>query len=54
MRAMDCAEDGHHMDAENDEELLKQARKHVEEAHPEMQLTDETLRDIIAENAYDK
>jgi predicted small metal-binding protein len=54
MRAMDCSEEGHHMEAENDEELFKQARKHVDEVHPEMQLTDEQLRGVIAETAYDK
>ena len=54
MRAMDCAADGHHMEAENDEELFKLGRKHVDEAHTEMQLTDEQLRDVIAEEAYDK
>jgi predicted small metal-binding protein len=42
------------MEAENDEELFKQARKHADEVHPEMQLTDEQLRSIIAETAYDK
>jgi predicted small metal-binding protein len=54
MRAMDCSEDGHHMEAENDEELFKLARKHVDEAHPHMQLMDEQVRGIVAENAYDK
>ena len=54
MRAMDCSEDGHHMEAENNEELFKLARKHVNEAHPDMQLTDEQVRGIVAENAYEK
>ena len=42
------------MEAENDEELFKLARKHVNEAHPDMQLTDEQVRGIVAENAYEK
>jgi hypothetical protein len=51
---MDCEVDGHHMEAENDEELFKIARKHADEAHSELGLTDEQLRGIIAETAYDK
>jgi predicted small metal-binding protein len=54
MRAMDCPDDGHHMEADNDEELFKLARQHTNEAHPEAQLTDEQVRQIVAENAYDK
>ena len=30
------------------------AREHVDEAHPEMQFSDEQLRTMIAEQAYDK
>jgi predicted small metal-binding protein len=54
MRAMDCPEDGHHLEAENDEELFNQARQHADEVHPEAGFTDEQLRGLIAENAYDK
>jgi predicted small metal-binding protein len=54
MRAMDCTLDDHHLEAENDEELFKQAREHVDEAHPEMEFSDEQLRAMIAEQAYDK
>jgi hypothetical protein len=54
MRAMECPDDGHHMEAETDEELFKQARQHTYEAHPEAQLTDEQVRAIVVENAYDK
>ena len=54
MRAMDCEADGYHMEAENDEELFKLSRKHLDEAHPELQLSDEQLRGLIAEQAYDK
>lgn len=51
---MDCGEDNHHIEAENDEELFKKARKHIGEVHPDMQATDEQVRAIVAENAYDK
>jgi predicted small metal-binding protein len=54
MRAMECPDDGHHMEADNDEELFKMARRHTNEAHPEAQLTDEQVRAIVAESAYDK
>ncbi len=44
MRAMECPLEGHHLEAENDEELFKETRKHA----------DEQLRSIIRENVYDK
>jgi predicted small metal-binding protein len=45
---------GHHLEAENDEELFKEARKHADEVHPEQGFTDEQRRSLIAENVYDK
>jgi hypothetical protein len=39
---------------ENDEEQFKQAREHVDEVQPEMEFSDEQLRSMIAEQAYDK
>jgi predicted small metal-binding protein len=54
VRAMDCPLEGHHLEAENDEELFKVARKHADEIHPEQGFTDEQLRSIIEENVYDK
>jgi predicted small metal-binding protein len=54
MRAMECPLEGHHLEAENDEELFKVTRKHADEVHPEQGFTDEQLRSIIAENVYDK
>ena len=54
MQAMDCPEEGHHLEAENDEELFKEACKHTDEVHPEMRFTDQQLRTMIAEQAYDK
>ena len=46
--------EGHHLEAENDEELFKVTRKHADEVHPEQWFTDERLRSIIEENVYDK
>ena len=53
MRAPDC-ECGRHLEANDDEELYGQAREHVDRDHPEMQLSDEQVRGIVAERAYDK
>jgi hypothetical protein len=53
MPAMDC-ECGQHLEAENDEELFEEARRYVDEVHPNMQLTDEQLRGMVAEGAYDR
>jgi predicted small metal-binding protein len=49
MRAMECPLEGHHLEAENDEELFKATRKHADEVHP-----DEQLRSNIEENVYEK
>ena len=53
MRALDC-QCGEHLEANNDEELYGQAREHVDRDHPDMQLSDEQVRGIVAEGAYDK
>jgi predicted small metal-binding protein len=52
MRAIDCP-CGHRLEAESDEELVRKAREHVDRDHPEMERTDEQLREQIAANAYD-
>jgi predicted small metal-binding protein len=54
MRAMECPLEGHHLEADNDEELFKETRKHADEIHPEKGFTDEQLRSIIEENVYEK
>lgn len=53
MRALDCA-CGQHLEAANDEELLQRAREHVDRDHPDMGLSEEQVRGIVAEGAYDK
>ena len=52
MRTMTC-ECGHTLTADNDEELLVQARRHVESDHPEMGISDDQLRELVAANAHD-
>jgi predicted small metal-binding protein len=52
MRAIDCP-CGHRLEGENDEDLVQKAREHVDRDHPEMERTDEQLREQIAANAYD-
>ena len=51
MRAIDCP-CGHHLEAADDEELFRKAREHVDRDHPEMERTDEQMRERIAADAY--
>ena len=52
MRAIDCP-CGHHFEAANDEELLRICREHVDRDHPELERTDDQLRERIATDAYE-
>ena len=52
MRAIDCP-CGHHLEAADDEELVRKAREHVDRDHPEMERTDEQMRERIVADAYD-
>jgi predicted small metal-binding protein len=52
MRAIECP-CGHHLEGADDEELFRLAREHVDRDHPEMQRTDEQLRERVAADAYD-
>ncbi len=53
MRALDC-DCGQHLEAANDEELSDKARDHVNRDHPNMQLTDEQVRQLVTNRAYEK
>lgn len=53
MRALDCV-CGDHLEASADEKLFSEARAHVDQAHPDMQLNDEQVRQLVSEGAYDK
>lgn len=52
MRAIDCP-CGHSLQGRDDEELFRLAREHVDRDHPEMERTDDELRERIAADAYD-
>jgi hypothetical protein len=38
----------------HDEELFERAREHVDRDHPDMGLSDEQVRSIVEQGAYDK
>ena len=52
MRAIDCP-CGHRLVGTDDEALVGLARSHVEEHHPDMQRSDDELRQRVAADAYD-
>jgi hypothetical protein len=51
-RALDCF-CGVYLEGDDDEELLNWARAHVQRRHSDMELTDEQVRQIVVEGAYD-
>lgn len=53
MRVLDC-QCGRPLEGRGDEELYGQARDHANRDHPETELSDEQVRGIVAEDAYDK
>jgi hypothetical protein len=52
MRAFDC-QCGEHMEAQNDEKLFQEARRHSDEDHPN-QDSDADLKAQIAVRGYDQ
>ena len=42
---------GHHFEAADGDELFRLCREHVDSDHPEMQRTDEQIRERIAADA---
>ena len=52
MRVIDC-ECGSTIKAASDEELTSELREHMEEDHPDQQLSDEQLDQMVEERAYD-
>ena len=52
MRVIDC-QCGTTLKAANDDDLVSTVREHVDEEHPDMDLTDEQVREMVAEEAYD-
>jgi predicted small metal-binding protein len=51
MRVLDC-ECGQTLQAANDDELLQAAREHVDQEHPDMDLSEDQLRGMISDRAY--
>jgi hypothetical protein len=52
MRVIDC-ECGKTLQAANDEDLAGAVRDHVAEDHPEMDLSDEQVEELVGSQAYD-
>jgi Protein of unknown function (DUF1059) len=52
MRVIDCP-CGHRLEGADDDELFRLAREHVDRDHPEMERTDDQLRERVAADAYD-
>lgn len=52
MRAIDCP-CGHHFEGADDEELFWLCREHVDADHPEMQRSDEQIRERITADALE-
>jgi hypothetical protein len=51
MRMIDC-DCGATLQAANDDDLFRVARQHVDEVHPDMDLSDEQVRALVDEKAY--
>jgi predicted small metal-binding protein len=52
MRAIDCP-CGHHLEAADDAELPRLCREHIAEHHPDMQRSDEQIRERVTADAYE-
>jgi predicted small metal-binding protein len=52
MRAIDCP-CGLRLEGENDDELVRLAREHVDSHHPDMERSDDELRQLVAAGAYE-
>ncbi len=52
MRVIDC-ECGTTLQAANDDDLAGAVREHVAEEHPDMELSDDQAREMVAAQAYD-
>lgn len=51
MRVIDC-DCGVTLQAANDDELAGAVREHVEQDHPDMELDDDGVRELVEEKAY--
>ncbi len=48
MKTVNCG-CGERLEAANDEEMFKKVRAHIDQEHPEMQISDEEVRKIVEE-----
>ena len=51
MRVIDC-DCGDTLQAANDDDLFQVARQHVDQQHPDMEMSDEQVRGLVEERAY--
>jgi hypothetical protein len=52
MRVIDC-DCGRTLQAANDDDLHKAARRHFDEHHADKQLSDDQVRELVADKAYE-
>jgi predicted small metal-binding protein len=52
MKVIDC-DCGKTLQAGNDDDLVAEVRAHADEAHADMQLSDEQVRQLVAERSYE-
>ena len=53
MRVATCPGCGKQLTADTDEELVQQGIQHAKEAHPEQNLSEEQVKQIVAQSAKD-
>jgi hypothetical protein len=54
MREITCRLCGQTAEAANDEALFQLGRQHINQAHPDVKVDDNQLRQIIQQDAHDK
>jgi predicted small metal-binding protein len=52
MRVLDC-DCGQTLQAANDDDLTAAVRAHVDESHPDLEMSDEQVGELVAKRAYD-
>jgi predicted small metal-binding protein len=52
MRVLDC-DCGQTVQGATDDELVNEVRRHVDDSHPDMELSDDQLREMVSQKAYD-
>ena len=52
MRVIDC-DCGETLQAANDKDLARSVREHIAEKHPEMEMSDDQVQELVSAQAYD-